>query len=217
METGKWKSTNMVRVGQRLHKERLAKKLSLEDIAKATKIKASFLAAIERGEYNKLPSPAYAQGFVRNYAAYLGLPKTEITALFRREFDEKKALQVLPNSLVKQEEFPLKRIRIQESLVIICVILVLFLGFLAYQYRYVFIAPALSVTVPQQSISEDITLTGKTDSGATVLVNNEQVPLNSKGEFTKKLTLFSGKTVITVKAKNRIGKETVVQREVIVK
>lgn len=209
----------MVRVGQRLHKERLAKKLSLEDIAKATKIKQSFLAAIEKGEYSKLPSPAYAQGFVRNYAAYLGLPKAEITALFRREFDEKKAYQVLPDTLTKTQEFPLRRIRVQESLLVIGGIFVLFLCFLAFQYRYVVLAPSLTVSAPKAGAvtSEDVVVTGKTESSATVLVNNEPVSLNSKGEFTKRLTLFSGKTAITVKARNRIGKETVVQREIVVK
>src|SRR5436309_11870824 len=104
----------MVRVGQRLHEKRVQKKLTLEDIASATRIKARFLAAIESGEYTKLPSPAYAQGFVRNYASYLGLPKSEITALFRREFDEKKAYKVLPDSLTYTKEFPLKRIRSEE-------------------------------------------------------------------------------------------------------
>jgi len=94
----------MVPVGQRLQRERIQKKLTIEDVAKATKIKAVFLAAIEKGEYTKLPSPAYAQGFVRNYASYLGLPKGEITALFKREFDEKKAYKVLPDSLAKREK-----------------------------------------------------------------------------------------------------------------
>lgn len=209
----------MVRVGQRLHKERLAKKLSLEDIAKATRIKPRFLAAIEKGEYNKLPSPAYAQGFVRNYAAYLGLPKAEITALFRREFDEKKAYQVLPDTLTKTQEFPLHRIRVQESIIFLVVIFLLFLTFLAYQYRFIIMAPSLTISSPMQGAvtSEEVTVTGKTDSNATVFVNNEPVSLNTKGEFTKQLSLFSGKTAITVKAKNRMGKETIVQREITVK
>jgi cytoskeletal protein RodZ len=209
----------MVRVGQRLHKERLAKKLSLEDIAKATKIKTRFLAAIEKGEYSKLPSPAYAQGFVRNYASYLGLPKAEISALFRREFDEKKAYKVLPDTLTKTQEFPLRRIRIQESLIVLGAIFLFFFIFLAYQYRYVFFAPSLSISSPKQgaTTAQDVTISGKTETNATVYVNNEPVSLTSNGEFTKRLTLFSGKTVVTITAKNRMGKETVVKREIIVK
>src|SRR5664279_124356 len=115
----------MVRVGQRLYKERIQKKLTIDEIAKATRIKPIFLQAIEQGEYNKLPSPAYAIGFVRNYADYLGLPKAEITALFRREFDEKKAFKVLPDSLVKTKEFPVKRFQIQQSIFVIIFFVVL--------------------------------------------------------------------------------------------
>lgn len=209
----------MLKVGQRLHRERLHRKLSLEDIAKATKIKQSFLAAIEKGEYHKLPSPAYAQGFVRNYAAYLGLSKAEISALFRREFDEKKAYQVLPDSLTQTQEFPLRRIKVQESLVILSIVLLLFLTFLAFQYRYMFLPPSLTVSSPKEGITttREVNVLGKTDSNATVTVNNEPVSLNSDGKFSKNLTLFSGQTTITVKAKNRMGKETVVKREIIVK
>jgi cytoskeletal protein RodZ len=209
----------MVRVGQRLHKERIAKKLSLEDIAKATKIKPGFLAAIEKGEYSKLPSPAYAQGFVRNYASYLGLPKTEITALFRREFDEKKAFQVLPDSLIKTQEFPLRRIRIQESLVVLTIVAIIFLGFLVFQYRSVFFAPSVSIMSPSDNatIAGDVTVTGRADPNATVYVNDELVSIDSDGEFTKQLSLFSGKSEIIVKARNRVGKETVVKRDIMVK
>ena len=62
----------MVPLGKRLLSARTQRKLSLEEVAAATKIKARFLSAIEKGEYEKLPSPAYAKGFVKNYAAYLG-------------------------------------------------------------------------------------------------------------------------------------------------
>src|SRR5438046_10757794 len=105
----------MVRLGHRLHQLRLQRRKSFEEIAQELKIKPKFLAAIERGEYHKLPSPAYAQGFVRNYASYLGLSKAETTMLFKREFDEKRAMKVLPDSMIKTKEFPIQRLKIQQS------------------------------------------------------------------------------------------------------
>ncbi|MGH2637780.1 MAG: helix-turn-helix domain-containing protein, partial [Rhabdochlamydiaceae bacterium] len=72
----------------------------MEEIAAAIKIRPEFLSAIEKGDYQHLPSPAYASGFVTNYAAYLGFPKRETLALFRREFDEQKAYKVLPRGMV---------------------------------------------------------------------------------------------------------------------
>ncbi len=208
----------MVKVGQRLHEERLQRKLSLDDIAAATKIKAQFLQAIETGDYQKLPSPAYAQGFVRNYATYLGLPRTEITALFRREFDEKKAYKVLPDSLTQTDEFPLKRIKVQQSLIVVSILFVLVASYLLFQYRYAFISPSLAVYSPKPDAnSREVSISGKADSNAIVSVNNEPVSLNSSGEFTKKITLFPGKTKISVRAKNRFGKETVQTREIVIK
>lgn len=209
----------MVPLGKRLHNERMRRKLTLDEVATATKIKARFLSAIEKGEYDKLPSPAYAKGFVRNYSAYLGLPKAEIAALFRREFDEKKVYKVLPDSLSKTKEFPLKRLRLQQSIITASVVLLLIIGYLLFQYRYHFIGPPLTIDSPQTNATttQDVIISGKTDSNATVLVNNEEVSLNSDGEFRKQLTFFPGKTTITIKAKNRYGKETIEQRDIVVK
>ncbi len=203
----------MVRLGQRLHKERIARKLTLDEVAHAIKIKQVFLAALEKGEYNKLPSPAYAQGFVRNYAAYLGIPKAEITALFKREFDEKRAYKVLPDSMVKTKEFPLQRLKIQQSMLLAAGILVLFVAYLFFQYRAAFLPPSLTITDPKDgsTISKEYTVTGKADSNATVFVNDQPVSVASNGEFSKQLTLFPGKSTIIIKAKNRFGKESQVQ------
>jgi cytoskeletal protein RodZ len=209
----------MVRLGQLLRQQRLKRKLSLEEVSRGTKIKEQFLAAIERGEYNKLPSPAYAKGFVTNYASFLGLPRAEVIALFRREFDEKRAYKVLPDSLARQQTFPQYRIKIKDSLLIIGVLVVLFMGFLLFQYRAAFIAPPLRISSPEQGavVSQDITVVGKTDSEAAVTVNNEAVSLTNNGDFVKRLSLFPGKTTIVITSKNRFGKETKVVREITVK
>jgi cytoskeletal protein RodZ len=206
----------MVPLGQRLRKERLQRKLTLEEIAQAIKIKSVFLAAIEKGEFHKLPSPAYAQGFVRNYAEFLDIPKGEITALFKREFDEKKAYKVLPDSLVPAKDFPVRRLKIQQSLLLAAGAILLLLSYLFFQYRVAFLPPSLSVATPKadSTISQEVTVSGKTDSSATVYVNNQAVSVNSNGVFSRHLTLFPGKSTISIKAKNRFGKETEIVRTV---
>ncbi|MFO7624664.1 MAG: helix-turn-helix domain-containing protein, partial [Anaerolineales bacterium] len=60
-------------LGQRLREARLARSLSVEEAAQATRIRVRFLAALENGDYEALPSAAQARGFVRSYAGYLGL------------------------------------------------------------------------------------------------------------------------------------------------
>ena len=59
-------------LGQRLREAREAKELSLDETERATRIRARFLDALERGDYSMM-TPVQAQGFLRNYARFLGL------------------------------------------------------------------------------------------------------------------------------------------------
>lgn len=52
---------------------RLRKGISLIEISESTNIGLGMLSALENGEYNKLPGRAYAVGFLREYARYLGM------------------------------------------------------------------------------------------------------------------------------------------------
>lgn len=52
--------------------------VSLKEAENATSIRASYLNSIEEGDVSKLISPVYAQGFIRQYAAFLGLDGEKI-------------------------------------------------------------------------------------------------------------------------------------------
>lgn len=208
----------MIRLGQRLRDERIKKGLSLEQVSKQTKIRSSFLTALENGEYNKLPSSAYAQGFVRNYAQFLGLAEREMLALFRREFDEEKYFRVLPEGLTKQTDFPLRKVGAGQFFLGGAVVLALAF-YLLFQYRSAFFGPSLSVRIPNEGavISTPVTVSGDTDADATVTVNDAGVAVDSNGRYTKKIDVFPGKETVVVKAENRFGKKKVVERHITVK
>lgn len=209
----------MIKVGQILFDARNKKGLSLEDVSKAIKIKTSFLSAIEKGEYQKLPSRAYAWGFVRNYVEYLGLAEKETMALFRREFDEEKIYKVLPEGLPQSEGFSISRIRLGQSVILIALLLISLIFYILFQNRYVFLNPPLEIYSPKEReiVTSPVEITGKTDSNATVFVNNSAVFLEEKGMFKKNLDVFLGKNTITIRAVNRFGKETKIERHVEVK
>src|ERR1700761_3135349 len=57
----------------------------LPGVAAALRIKAEYLAALERNTVEGLPGPTYATGFLRAYAEYLGLDGHEIVRRFRAE------------------------------------------------------------------------------------------------------------------------------------
>ena len=57
---------------ERLLAARERKGVDLYRAERDTKIRARYLAALERGDYRELPGAVYTKGFLRNYALYLG-------------------------------------------------------------------------------------------------------------------------------------------------
>src|SRR5450759_5714097 len=64
--------------GEELRRNRLAREVSLQSIATATKISVRSLEALERGDFARLPAPVFTRGFIRAYASYLGLDPEEM-------------------------------------------------------------------------------------------------------------------------------------------
>lgn len=209
----------MITAGQRLFEERTKRGLTLEEVARATKIRPSFLLAIEKGEYKKLPSSAYIQGFVKNYAAFLGLPEREIIALFRREFNEKEFTRVLPEGFSKDQDVSLQGVRLGQTAFAVILIFSTLLAYILFQYRYTFLSPPLNTETPKEGevVSKTFTVSGRTDSNATLFVNDDSVVVDAEGDFRKNITLFPGKATINITAQNRLGKKTILERHVEVK
>ena len=65
--------------GKKLKQARLHKQLSLEEAARATKIRVPRLVDIENDDYTNFPSMAYVRGFLFIYAKYLGIDVSEYT------------------------------------------------------------------------------------------------------------------------------------------
>ena len=60
-------------VGERLREARERQKVSLHAIAEKTNISVRFLDAIEKNQFDKLPGGIFTRGFIRSYAAQVGL------------------------------------------------------------------------------------------------------------------------------------------------
>lgn len=209
----------MATVGEILKEERLRKNLTLGQVEKAIKIRASFLESIEQGNYHRLPSHTYVRGFVKNYCEYLGLPKESVIPRLRRELDERN-VRILPKRADVETKLPFSKIRITGISLLVFSLIILLLSYLAFQYRSFVSTPTLAVNSPQEGqVIEDsaVTITGKTDPDASVTINNEQVFLDKEGKFEKKLTVFEGSFTFTVVSTNRFNKKTEITRTVVVK
>lgn len=73
-------------VGEVFKQRRQEMNLSLKEIENATSIRVAHLQAIEEGEMSKLISPVYAQGFVRQYANYLGIDADKLVKEYSQQF-----------------------------------------------------------------------------------------------------------------------------------
>jgi len=78
--TGERVADTLIRARQQLGQD-------LRSIAEVLCIRYSYLDAIERGQYENLPGPTYAVGFMRSYADYLGLDGDQIVERFKHEVE----------------------------------------------------------------------------------------------------------------------------------
>lgn len=74
-------------VGSDLRSARLRRGEDLRGIAGSLRIKREHLEALEEGRHDQLPARAYAIGFIRSYAEYLGLDPRHVVERYKTELD----------------------------------------------------------------------------------------------------------------------------------
>lgn len=201
-------------IGDILRLKREEAKLSLEEVAEATKIKKSYLVAIESGSWQLLPPPTFTKGLIRNYAKHLGLSGDAIVAIFRREFDERMA-PVKQTKLFNDRAFhftPATLLRI-----VVVFLLIGFVGYFIHEYKSLTGPPNLRVTAPSDNTfitGDSVDVTGTTAPEAQVKVNDQIVLVNTDGTFQATVDIVDT-TPITIVATAKSGKSTKIMRTVV--
>src|SRR5512143_676358 len=62
-----------VSIGARLKQAREQRRLTIAEVSEATRVRVHYLQALENDDFTSMPSTAQARGFLRIYAAFLGL------------------------------------------------------------------------------------------------------------------------------------------------
>ncbi|MCS7337592.1 MAG: helix-turn-helix domain-containing protein [Verrucomicrobiae bacterium] len=75
-------------VPEQLQQARLARRLSIQQVAELTKIRTDHIRALEEGRYEVFPAPVYVRGFVRTYAGLLKLDVPQIMAALDAELKQ---------------------------------------------------------------------------------------------------------------------------------
>jgi len=79
--------------GDMLRRQREKRGITVKAIAEQTKIGASFLEALERGDCSKWPGGIYSRAWIRAYGQAIGLDPEEVASQFARWFSRNAFLE----------------------------------------------------------------------------------------------------------------------------
>jgi cytoskeletal protein RodZ len=205
-------SDAMPSLPERLYAARERKGVDLYRAERDTKIRARYLAALERGDYRELPGAVYTKGFLRNYALYLGLDPDDILGQWRRERGDVGPAQpviAVPRPLTA----PRRGLTFSPGVLVAALVTVVVLlvgGYLAIQVMRFAKPPTLAITDPKiatVTVGESRTsyvLRGTTIPGGRITVEvagaTHQAEGDSTGAWSVDVDLRRGKNQFKIDA-----------------
>jgi cytoskeletal protein RodZ len=199
---------------ERLFAARERKGVDLYRAERDTKIRARYLAALERGDYKDLPGAVYTKGFLRNYALYLGLDPEDVLYQWRRErADVRETQQVL--AVPRPLAAPRKGFSFSPGVVVAVLLtlgVVLFTAYVGVQLLRFTKPPTIAVTHPSVAVLEvdegttDYVLRGTSLAGASVLITTPGrerpylVTASADGTWSAQVDLRRGRNQFEINA-----------------
>jgi cytoskeletal protein RodZ len=199
---------------ERLLTARERKGVDLFRAERDTKIRARYLAALERGDYRELPGAVYTKGFLRNYALYLGLDPDEVLLQWRRERGDGPSsdpVLVVPRTVTA----PRQGITISPKViggVLLALVVVVVVGYVATQLVRFSKPPTITLTDPASAVVTvdasvtSYTLRGSSSPGATISITIPgrdqpiQVTAAADGTWSSDVELRRGRNQFSVTA-----------------
>ena len=99
--------------------------------------------------------------------------------------------------------------------VLLSIGLLFFIVYVVFQARYLIIGPQIVITEEpiQRQNERQVHLGGNTSNITHLWLNDRPIYTDAKGNFKEALILENGYTVVTLRAEDRYGRETIVTRE----
>lgn len=116
-------------VGRLLRDQRLARELSIDDVAARLRIRSRYLEAIELGRFDQLPGAAYIPAFLRAYANHLGLDADKVMTAYQLS-----GPVPIERPVTLPADFPIVEKRAPIGLAVLTVLLVIGAGYAVWQY-----------------------------------------------------------------------------------
>ena len=206
-------------IGEILREERERHRVTLQELSRETRIRLHYLKSLELNAFEELPAATFVKGYIKTYARLFGFDHQPLIALLRRDFKESAKGRLVPREFIK----PLlkKRPFFQRPVAIVIATLFLLLatvaGYVGVQWYALSQPPTVLLESPtnEESVSARVVVQGQTEPDAVVTINDQPVALQPDGTFQTEVFLSrEGLNTITVKATDRRGKTTTMQRTV---
>ncbi|KKR71174.1 MAG: hypothetical protein UU12_C0006G0003 [Candidatus Woesebacteria bacterium GW2011_GWA2_40_7b] len=203
----------MKTIGEILSQARVNKKYSLADVEGLTKIKNSFLDAIEKQRWEDLPPFPTVLGFVKSLSAALGVDTNLAVAVLKRDYPPQK-LNINPKPDVSAKFTWSPKLTFTLG---VGVILVTVLGYLVFQYSRFISPPNLIIESPKEGqvvSGGSVLVFGSTETDAKIIVNNQPVLVSDDGKFSVSIGVTKDTKEIDIVATSRSGKMTTIRRTI---
>lgn len=88
------------------------------------------------------------------------------------------------------------------------------LGYITFQARYLIIGPVLTLTSDAETVQNEriIEIAGTASNVTDISLNGRPIYTDESGVFKEPLVLENGYTIMTLRAHDRYGRETVITR-----
>jgi len=205
-------------LGARLKAARELKQINPEVAARRLNIRLEYLLAIEGDRFDRLPAGLYSKNYIKDYAAFLGLPGTEVKKWIKENLEiANESNNPFSKKIIRRQEFIVFPKLIKN--IILGLVFLACLLYLAFYFKKIIFPPELNVYQPDKNlkIAENfIEIKGITEPEAEVSINGEAILNTSHGNFSTIINLKKGLNNITIKAKKKYSSEALVLRQILV-
>ncbi len=207
------------RVCLRLKEAREAAGLSIEEIAKKTRIDKKYVSYLETCDFEKLPKgDIYHKQFIKKYLRAINVNPGTYLFQYSNEETKKQKTTRHPHKQIHNKYFHnIPGLLRFASFGIISILLISYLGI---QVRRILEPPVLVLHSPTNGFVTDasiLSVTGETGKEVSVAINGKHITNDGTGKFNERIDLSAGVNTITVSARKKHGKTTTEVRHVILR
>lgn len=190
------------------------KKMTVARLAEMTDIPERYVVMLLAGEHKGLPPAPYVRGYLIKIAGALGLEGQQLWQAYKKQLELKTSGE---RDILPSNRFAFKRVNRGKVFLVVIIVAILIAGGLWIKAllgsgEIDIINPGEDSVVTYES---SIDLRGRIDPSDRLIINNEDVAIDTGGYFEKDFSLEPGINTIEFKVKRLLGKETTVTKQII--